>query len=116
LRVRARLENPEDRLRAGMSFSVTVAFDGDTYPTVDPLAIQWSSEGSYIWRVSSDKSEKVPVKIIQRNPDKVLVDAALSQGDEIVTEGVQRLRDGGAVRIAGRENKQEPQKVAEETK
>ena len=116
LRVRARLENPDDKLRAGMSFSVTVAFDGDTYPTVDPLAIQWSSEGSYIWRVSSDKSEKVPVKIIQRNPDKVLVDAALSQGDEIVTEGVQRLRDGGAVRIAGRENKQEPQKVAEETK
>ena len=116
LRVRARLENPDDKLRAGMSFSVTVAFDGDTYPTVDPLAIQWSSEGSYIWRVSGDKSEKVPVKIIQRNPDKVLVDAALKDGDEVVTEGVQRLRDGGAVRIAGRENKQEPQKVAEETK
>ncbi|MBD9647776.1 efflux RND transporter periplasmic adaptor subunit [Ensifer sp. ENS09] len=118
LRVRARLENPEDKLRAGMSFSVTVAFDGDTYPTVDPLAIQWSSEGSYIWRVSGDKSEKVPVKIIQRNPDKVLVDAALKEGDEIVTEGVQRLRDGGAVRIAGRERKQQDQaqKVAEETK
>lgn len=44
LRVRARLENPDDKLRAGMSFSVTVAFDGDTYPTVDPLAIQWSSK------------------------------------------------------------------------
>ncbi|HEV7319918.1 MAG TPA: efflux RND transporter periplasmic adaptor subunit [Ensifer sp.] len=116
LRVRARLENPDDKLRAGMSFSVTVAFDGDTYPTVDPLAIQWSSEGSYIWRVAGDKSEKVPVKIIQRNPDKVLVDAALSEGDEIVTEGVQRLRDGGDVRIAGRERKEEPQKVAEETK
>lgn len=117
LRVRAKLENPEDTLRAGMSFSVTMAFDGDTYPTVDPLAIQWSSEGSYIWRVTGDKSEKVPVKIIQRNPDKVLVDAALSQGDEIVTEGVQRLRDGGEVRIAGRERKaQEPQKVAEDTK
>ncbi|WDZ75236.1 efflux RND transporter periplasmic adaptor subunit [Ensifer adhaerens] len=117
LRVRARLENPDDRLRAGMSFSVTVAFDGDTYPTVDPLAIQWSSEGSYIWRVAGDKSEKVPVKIIQRNPDKVLVDAALNEGDEIVTEGVQRLRDGGDVRIAGRERKQDQaQKVAEETK
>lgn len=117
LRVRARLENPEDTLRAGMSFSVTMAFDGDTYPTVDPLAIQWSSEGSYIWRVANDKSEKVPVKIIQRNPDKVLVDAALSDGDEIVTEGVQRLRDGGEVRIAGRERQQDTaQKVAEETK
>ncbi|PST22106.1 MexH family multidrug efflux RND transporter periplasmic adaptor subunit [Mesorhizobium plurifarium] len=101
LRVRARLENPDDRLRAGMSFSVTVAFDGDRYPTVDPLAVQWSSEGSFIWRVNGDKSERVPIKIIQRNPDKVLVEAALAEGDRVVTEGVQRLRDGGVVRIAG---------------
>ncbi|MDK1490320.1 efflux RND transporter periplasmic adaptor subunit [Sinorhizobium sp. 7-81] len=114
LRVRARLENPDDMLRAGMSFSVTMAFDGDRYPTVDPLAIQWSSEGSYIWRVNGDRSERVPVKIIQRNPDKVLVDASLAEGDRIVTEGVQRLRDGGAVRIAG-ENRPDPQqKVAGE--
>ena len=111
------VEEPLEIRLGSMSFSVTMAFDGDTYPTVDPLAIQWSSEGSYIWRVAGDKSEKVPVKIIQRNPDKVLVDAALNEGDEIVTEGVQRLRDGGEVRIAGRERKQEPaQKVAEETK
>ncbi|WEX86273.1 efflux RND transporter periplasmic adaptor subunit [Sinorhizobium garamanticum] len=114
LRVRARLENPDDMLRAGMSFSVTMAFDGDRYPTVDPLAIQWSSDGSYIWRVNGDRSERVPVKIIQRNPDKVLVDATLAEGDRIVTEGVQRLRDGGAVRVAG-ENRPEPQqKVAGE--
>ncbi|MCZ4092176.1 efflux RND transporter periplasmic adaptor subunit [Sinorhizobium psoraleae] len=114
LRVRARLENPDDMLRAGMSFSVTMAFDGDRYPTVDPLAIQWSSEGSYIWRVNGDRSERLPVKIIQRNPDKVLVEASLTEGDRIVTEGVQRLRDGGAVRVAG-ENRPEPQqKVAGE--
>ncbi|MNV93600.1 Multidrug resistance protein MdtA precursor [compost metagenome] len=114
--MRARLENPDDTLRAGMSFAVTMAFDGDIYPTVDPLAIQWSSEGSYVWRVSADKSERVPVKIIQRNPDKVLVDAALAKGDEVVTEGVQRLRDGGDVRIAGRERRDTAQKVAEDVK
>ncbi|MDW9972376.1 efflux RND transporter periplasmic adaptor subunit [Sinorhizobium meliloti] len=112
LRVRARLENPDDMLRAGMSFSVTVAFDGDRYPTVDPLAIQWSSEGSFIWRVKGDKSERVPIKIIQRNPDKVLVDAELAEGDRVVTEGVQRLRDGGVVRIAGEPAAEAEQKVA----
>ncbi|UIJ93912.1 efflux RND transporter periplasmic adaptor subunit [Sinorhizobium meliloti] len=112
LRVRARLENPDDMLRAGMSFSVTVAFDGDRYPTVDPLAIQWSSEGSFIWRVKDDKSERVPIKIIQRNPDKVLVDAELAEGDRVVTEGVQRLRDGGVVRIAGEPAAEAEQKVA----
>ncbi|ASY57142.1 efflux RND transporter periplasmic adaptor subunit [Sinorhizobium sp. CCBAU 05631] len=112
LRVRARIENPDDMLRAGMSFSVTMAFDGDRYPTVDPLSIQWSSEGSYIWRVSGDKSQRVPIKIIQRNPDKVLVEAQIAEGDRIVTEGVQRLRDGGAVRIAGEASPEREQKVA----
>ncbi len=101
LRVRARIDNPDDTLRAGMSFSVSLTFDGDQYPTVNPLAIQWSADGSYIWRVSGDKTEKVPVKIIQRNADKVLVEAKLTKGDVVVTEGVQRLRDGGTVQIAG---------------
>ena len=103
LRVRARIENPHDTLRAGMSFSVTVRFPGDTYPTVNPLAIQWSADGSFVWRVEADKSKRVPVKIIQRNSDKVLVDAELAKGDAVVMEGVQRLRDGGTVRLAGEE-------------
>lgn len=86
-----------------MSFSVSVRFPGDDYPTVNPLAIQWSADGSYVWRVERDKSQKVPVKIIQRNSDKVLVEAKLAKGDAVVMEGVQRLRDGGAVRVASDE-------------
>ena len=33
LRVRARIDNPEDLLRAGMSFQVTMRFEGDLYPS-----------------------------------------------------------------------------------
>ncbi len=44
----------------------------------------------------------MPVKIVQRNSDKVLVDAALAKGDLVVTEGVQRLRNGGKVQMANR--------------
>ncbi|NHT76588.1 efflux RND transporter periplasmic adaptor subunit [Rhizobiaceae bacterium CRRU44] len=100
LRVRARLDNPDDSLRAGMSFSVNVRFPGDSYPTVNPLAVQWSADGSYVWRVVDSKAERVPVTIIQRNSDKVLVDAKLKKGDMVATEGVQRLRDGGEVKVA----------------
>jgi RND family efflux transporter MFP subunit len=98
LRVRARIENPEDLLRAGMSFQVTMRFSGDLYPSVDPLSVQWSADGSYVWRVKGEKVERVPVHIIQRNPDKILVKAEIAEGDQIVTEGVQTLRPGGAVR------------------
>lgn len=102
LRVRAKIANPNDALRAGMSFAVTIAFEGERYPTVDPLAVQWSADGSFVWRVNGDKSERVPVRIVQRNPDRVLVDAEIAEGDLVVTEGLQRLRDGGTVAIAGR--------------
>lgn len=115
LRVRARIDNPEDILRAGMSFSVTMHFEGDRYPSVDPLALQWSAEGSYVWRIVDDQAEKIPVKIIQRNPDKVLVDAELTEDDAVAIEGLQRLRSGSEVKIlsVGKEAQQPP--VAEGT-
>jgi RND family efflux transporter MFP subunit len=56
LRVRARIENPEDLLRAGMSFQVTMQFAGDLYPSVDPLSVQWSADGSFVWRVKARRS------------------------------------------------------------
>jgi len=101
--VRARIDNDNDALRAGMSFDVTMHFPGDRYPAVDPLAIQWDSEGSYVWRIVDGASHKVRVRVIQRDPDVVLVDAALEAGDPIIIEGIQRLREGGAVREANAE-------------
>jgi RND family efflux transporter MFP subunit len=101
LRIRARVDNPDDVLRAGMAFSVSMRFPGDTFPAVDPLAVQWDAEGSFVWRVLDGKSVKARVRIIQRNPDVVLVDADLTSGDAVVIEGLQRVRDGADVRIAG---------------
>ncbi len=102
LRVRARIPNAGDVLRAGMAFSVAMSFPGETYPAVDPLSVQWDSAGAYVWRVTKEmKAEKVPVRIVQRNPDRVLVEGALQTGDAIVTEGLQRVRQGAAVRLPG---------------
>ena len=101
LRVRALIGNDDDTLRAGMSFEVSVAFEGETWPAVDPLAVQWDSTGAYVWQIADGKAERVDVSIIQRNSDSVLVKADLTEGDEIVTEGVQSVRPGAAVSIIG---------------
>lgn len=102
LRVQARIANDEDLLRAGMSFEVTMRFEGETYPSIDPLAIQWDSTGSYVWRVGPEnRAERVDVAIIQRNADRVLVKAQIAEGDVIVTEGVQSVRPGAEVTISG---------------
>ncbi|MFB9951822.1 efflux RND transporter periplasmic adaptor subunit [Rhizobium puerariae] len=101
MRIRARVENPSDLLRAGMAFSVGMRFSGEKYPAVDPLAVQWDGEGSYVWRVVDNKSAKARVRVVQRNPDSVLVEAQLAEGDRVVTEGLQRVREGAPVRILG---------------
>ncbi|MCW0981294.1 efflux RND transporter periplasmic adaptor subunit [Agrobacterium tumefaciens] len=109
IRIRAKFGNEEDELRAGMSFGVTMRFAGETYASVDPLAVQWDAEGSYVWRVTDNKSNKVRVQIVQRNPDAVLVKAELADGEPVVIEGLQRVREGGAVRVG---NQPKPEEVA----
>ncbi|MBN9071253.1 MAG: efflux RND transporter periplasmic adaptor subunit [Rhizobiales bacterium] len=99
--VQATIANPADSLRAGMSFDITMKFPGDTYPAVSPLAIQWDTEGAFVWTVDGGKARRVPVRIIQRNSQTVLVDAAFGEGAMVVTEGVQNIREGDDVLVAG---------------
>lgn len=99
--VQATVANPKDSLRAGMSFEVQVKFPGQTFPAVSPLAIQWGADGSFVWAIADGKAKRIPVRIVQRNTEDVLVEAAINTGDLIVTEGVQSVRDGGDVRLAG---------------
>ena len=99
LRVQGQVANSDDQLRAGQAFSVALSFPGETLPSVDPLAIQWSSDGSFVWIARDDKAERVPVRIRQRNSDSVLVEGAIAPGDLVIIEGVQSLRPGGALEI-----------------
>ena len=101
VRIRGSLPNEGDRLRDGMAMSVTLAFEGDPYPSVDPLSVQWSSQGAFVWVVRDGKAVQVPVEIRQRNADSVLVKGDLQPGEPVVTEGVQTLRPGAPVEIEG---------------
>lgn len=99
LQVQAEIPNPDGLLRAGMSFSVSMAFAGESYPAVNPLAILWSAEGSYVWKYAEGRASRVMAQIIQRNSDGVLVEADLAPGDAIITEGVLQLSEGAAVTL-----------------
>lgn len=98
--VQARIANPADSLRAGMSFQVSMQFPGDTYPAVSPLAVLWGSDGAFVWTVVDGRIKRVPVRVIQRNTELVLIDAPIAIGELVVTEGVQSVREGSEVRIA----------------
>lgn len=108
LRVQAMLDNEDDLLRAGMSFQVTMSFPGDTYPAVDPLAIQWGTDGAFIWLVEDGKARRAPVRIIQRNTDSVLVSGDFRTAVSVVTEGIHSVREGAALRLVDNRGGEEP--------
>lgn len=100
LRTEAIVENRDDLLRPGMSFSVEIDFPGASFLSVNPLAIQWERSGAFVWTVADDRVAKKPVSIVERNVDRVLVASdTLREGDHVVTEGVQQLREGAPVRV-----------------
>ena len=100
LHVQALIANRDETLRAGMSFRVTMRFPGDEYAAVNPLAIQWGSDGAYVWLVNNGVGHRLPVQIIQRNTDTVLIEADVEPGALVVTEGIHAVREGQPVQLA----------------
>ena len=103
--MQATLPNADGTIKSGMSFSVDMAFTGETFPNVDPLSIQWSNKGAYVWKVVDGKVVKGMVEIVQRNSDGVLVKGDVKQGDQIVTQGVLQLTDGATIRLLDNEHR-----------
>lgn len=101
VRVRATLPNTDDRLRTGMSFRVRLELAGERRLSVPELALQFGRQGAYVWAVREGKAVAVPTRVVRRSGSLVLVDGALTSGEPVVVEGVQRLRAGRAVRVVG---------------
>ncbi|MEO8243794.1 MAG: efflux RND transporter periplasmic adaptor subunit [bacterium] len=99
--VQATVANLDGALQPGMAFTVTMQFAGQSYVTVNPLAVQWGSDGAYVWRVTDNKADKVAVRVVQRNTEDVLVAGEIAAGDPIVTEGLDGLKAGADVQIFG---------------
>ncbi|KPQ05743.1 MAG: Membrane-fusion protein [Rhodobacteraceae bacterium HLUCCA12] len=97
LRVLAQVANDDDRLRAGMAFSISLDLPGEHYPAVDPLAIQWGNDGAFVWVIRDDTAHRVPVRVVQRSGGLVLVRGDLEPDERVVREGVQSLREGTEV-------------------
>jgi hypothetical protein len=63
------------------------------------LAIQWDRQGAFVWRVTDANTvERVDAAILGRDGDRVHIDAKLSTGDKVVSEGGALLRAGQTVK------------------
>lgn len=97
--VRTAIPNRDDSLRPGMSFRVAFTRNGAARATLPEQAIVWGGEGSYLFVVREGRARRVPVTITSRRDGLVFVDGAISGEDAVIVEGVQKVRDGQAIRI-----------------
>ena len=108
--VQAMVKNTSDVLRPGMSFAVTIRFPGILKTAVPAPSVQWDRDGAYVWGIDDGKAKRVGVGIVERNENTVLVSGDLAAGDPVVVEGIQSVRAGAPVRLAG-----EPERLANQS-
>lgn len=113
--LRAHVPNTEDRLRPGMSFRIRLTLEGNRYPQVPEVSLQWGGEGAFVWLVEDGRARRQSVNMVQRQDSGVLVEGDLPEGTHVVTEGVHVVREDMRVRVlnAGTEAADEPAPGAE---
>jgi membrane fusion protein (multidrug efflux system) len=95
--VRAEIPNPDETLRQGMF--MTVKLEGEPEPTllVPEGAIVPEQGRTYVFVVRDDVAEQREVRIGKRRPGEVEIVDGLAQGERVIVEGTQNVRDGSIV-------------------
>jgi len=96
--LRARFDNPEKKLRPGMSARVRVELDSNAKALLVPeQAIMPTGEQANVYTVVQGKAKLVPVTLGMRRPGLVEVTSGLKDGDQVIVSGLQKIGDGAPV-------------------
>ncbi|KFZ37292.1 hemolysin D [Shewanella mangrovi] len=99
IRARAIIDNRDDNFRPGMSFRVSLQIVGDEYARIPEAALSWGATGAYVWVVDNQHATRVDIQIMQRLKGRILVAGELRADTLLITEGIQNLREGQAVKV-----------------
>ncbi|MCB1692197.1 MAG: efflux RND transporter periplasmic adaptor subunit [Pseudomonadales bacterium] len=102
VRVRAHINNDKALLRPGMLLTVDLILERDNALVVPESAIIPIQDRHYVYTVS-DKgtAEQVAVEVGRRQPGIVEIIKGISAGQEVITQGVIKIRPGSPVQVRG---------------
>lgn len=103
VKAKARFANSGAALFPSQFVNVRMELDTIKGAIVVPAtAVRQSSDGSFVWLLNSDRTvTKTAVKTGQATGVQVQITEGLKAGDKVITEGGDRLRDGGKVQLPG---------------
>ena len=101
LKLKAELPNPDGALFPNQFVIARLLVDKQAGATVAPAtAIQRGSKGGYAYVLNEDATVSLHTVVTGANHgDRTLVREGLKPGDKVVTQGVDRLRDGAKVEV-----------------
>lgn len=103
--VRAEIANPERRLKPGMFMTVRLVRSEKPSLVIPEQALVPEGDRQFVYVVHEGKAVQTEVKTGRRRPGEVEILSGLAQGDSVVIEGTQKVRDGAAVRPFGAEDR-----------
>lgn len=101
IKMKARFDNQDDKLFPNQfvnaRLKVNTLQDAIVIPTA---ALQMGNEGHFVWVVNSDnKVSKKSVTAGLQDSHQVVINAGLSAGERVVTDGLDRLTEGAQVEV-----------------
>ncbi len=100
--VRVEIDNADHALKPGMSARLSVGLPTVADAVVLPTqAVVATADGASVWVVVDGKSERRPVILGPREAATVAVVEGLAVGDQVIVEGLIRLKPGAAVTVTG---------------
>ena len=100
VKAKARFDNTDGRLFPNQFVSVRLLVRTlENVLVIPPSAVQRNAEGFFVYAVTTNGTARIqPITSPYATATDTVVDSGLKAGDTVVTDGVDRLRDGVAVR------------------
>lgn len=101
IKLKARFNNLDDALFPNQFVNARMLVDTEQDAVVIPTAaLQMGNEGHFVWVLNSEnKVSKHTVTPGIQDSQKVVINAGLSAGDRVVTDGIDRLTEGAKVEV-----------------
>jgi RND family efflux transporter MFP subunit len=100
--IRINVQNPGHRLLPGMVARVTMGKKGfeEKKITLPVQAVQETSDKQlFVWTAKNGKAHRTNVTIGETTGNRVVIESGLSEGDEVIVEGYQKVGEGTPIAL-----------------
>jgi len=101
IEVTASFANKSGLLRPGMLLNTALELSSNQALMVPEKAIIPLQDKHYVFQIEDGIAKRIEVHVASRNNGWVAIDKGLTNGEQIVTEGIIKIRSGSKVSVKG---------------